>query len=102
MFHFRLHPEAQNEAFAAREYITADDLIEGELFGSAVDDALARSCEAPLIYACFDGEFRKIRVGKFRYNLVFRIRGEEIQILAVMHMSRRPGYWKKRATTWPE
>jgi len=79
MLDSNFHPEAEAELLAAGRYIKGDD-----------------------DYVCFDGEFRKIRVGKFRYNLVFRIRGEEIQILAVMHMSRRPGYWKKRATTWPE
>ena len=28
--------------------------------------------------------------------LRFRIRDGEIQVLAVMHMSRKPGYWKMR------
>jgi hypothetical protein len=26
--------------------------------------------------------------------LVFRIREDELQVIAVMHMSRHPGYWK--------
>jgi hypothetical protein len=45
-------------------------------------------------------DFRKVKVGKFRYSLVFRIRGDEVQILAMAHMSRKPGYWKDRAKDW--
>ncbi|MDB6076792.1 MAG: Plasmid stabilization system protein [Akkermansiaceae bacterium] len=55
----------------------------------------------PLLCRCFDGEFRKVKLGKFRYALVFRIRDDEIQVLAVMHQSRKPGYWKERQKAWP-
>ena len=48
----------------------------------------------PELYSRFDGEFRKVRIGKFTYALVFRVKNEEIQIIAVMHLHRRPGYWK--------
>ncbi len=48
----------------------------------------------------FDGEARKVELGKFRYSLVFRVRGDEIQALAVIHISRKPGYWKNRLQNW--
>ena len=32
----------------------------------------------------------------FPYALIFRIRCYELQVLAVMQMRRRPGYWKAR------
>lgn len=97
MLQIKLHPAAQEEAFAAREFITTDDEHQGILFGLALDEALEWVKKEPLLYRCFERDFRKIRVGKFHYNLVFRLRGEEAQILAVMHMSRKPGYWKERS-----
>jgi toxin ParE1/3/4 len=99
---FRLHPEADIEGIEAAGYIASDDVHEGELFKEALENAVMWACREPLIFRCFEDDFRKVKVGKFRYALVFRIRGDEVQVLAVAHMSRRPGYWKQRAGNWPE
>lgn len=102
MLPFRLHPEADAEALEAAAYIKADDVIQGDLFIKALENAIAWARRQPLIFRRFDGEFRRVRVGKFRYSLVFRIANEEIQVLAVMHLSRKPGYWKERRESWPD
>ncbi|WP_367874864.1 type II toxin-antitoxin system RelE/ParE family toxin [Luteolibacter sp. Populi] len=96
MLRLRLHPEAEAEAFDAATCIKADDFQQGVLFVQALEDALVWARTQPLIFRCFDGKFRKARLGKFRYSLVFRLRDQEIQVIAVMHMSRKPGYWKNR------
>lgn len=59
-------------------------------------DAENRMAASPQRHRCFEGELRKCRFEIFPYALVFRIRNDELQVLAVMHMSRRPGYWKDR------
>ena len=100
MLTFRLHPEADAEAIDAAEHIKEDDLREAALFKEAVSDCIDWACSQPLIFRCFEADFRKIKVGKFCYLLVFRIAGDEVQVLAVAHTSRKPGYWKKRAENW--
>lgn len=50
----------------------------------------------PELYRCFRGDLRKARFEVFPYVLVFRIRGDEIQVAAMMHTSRKPGYWENR------
>lgn len=35
-------------------------------------------------------------VGPFPFALIYKIREKKIIVIAVMHMSRKPGYWKKR------
>jgi toxin ParE1/3/4 len=96
MLRFRLHPDAAAEALEAAAFIRADDFRQADLFVRAFEDAMVWARTQPLIFRCFDGEFRKVRLGKFRYSLIFRLKDGEIQILAVMHLSRRPGYWKNR------
>ena len=32
----------------------------------------------------------------FPYSVIYIVAGDEIQVLAVAHHSRRPGYWLKR------
>ncbi|GAA5122675.1 hypothetical protein GCM10023212_19760 [Luteolibacter yonseiensis] len=96
MLGFRIHPEADAEAIAAANHIKSDDSYQGELFKFALEEAIQWARDEPLIYRRFHGEARRVFLGRFRYALVFRIEGDEIQILAVMHTSRKPGYWRNR------
>ena len=98
MLPFQFHPDAVAEALEAVVRIKGDDPREGELFIRELESALAWARTQPLIFRCFEGDFRKVRLGKFRYALIFRLRDGEIQVLAVMHMSRKPGYWKEGRT----
>ncbi len=97
----RFHPAAEEELLEAGRYIKADDPWQANLFERAFSEALALACREPFIFRCFEDDFRKVRVGKFRYLLIFRLRADEVQVLAVAHTSRRPGYWKNRAGGWP-
>ena len=102
MLPFKLHPEADAEGIEAVAYIKAEDPREAAMLKSALRESLDWACRHPLIFRCFEGDFRKVKVGKFHFSLVFRVHGDEVQVLAIAHMSRLPGYWKKRATKWPE
>lgn len=58
-----------------------------------------RMASNPERHRCFAGELRKCRFSIFPYALVFRVNDKRIQVIAVMHMSREPGYWKDRLLT---
>jgi plasmid stabilization system protein ParE len=36
---------------------------------------------------------RRLVLGPFPYLLVYRIRGDEVVIIAVAHAAQKPGYW---------
>lgn len=40
--------------------------------------------------------FRRARVSRFPYVVVFYSRQDKVVIVAVAHTSRRPGYWRNR------
>ena len=40
---------------------------------------------------------RQLKVRGFPYVVAYRIRPDDVYIVAVAHTSRRPGYWKHRA-----
>ena len=42
------------------------------------------------------GTIRRQLCRRFPYGLLYSVAGEEIRILAVMHLRRRPGYWAGR------
>lgn len=100
MLDFRLHPEAELEAIEAVSWIRSDDPKQADLFVAALENAIERARRDPDSHRVFEGEFRRVIVGKFRHSIVYRIRKNEIQIIAVMHHSRRPGYWRDRSNSF--
>ncbi|MCP5500976.1 MAG: type II toxin-antitoxin system RelE/ParE family toxin [Leptospiraceae bacterium] len=52
----------------------------------------------PKIYACIEGEVRRALTDKFRYSIFYHIIENQqiVEVLAVIHTSRDPKYWKKR------
>jgi hypothetical protein len=95
----RFNPAADREA--AREfryYERAAGL--GFAFLEALDAALTRACEAPnarrAVGVLHDESVRSSRLHRFPLRLLFVDRPDEIRVIAVAHISRRPGYWKRR------
>ena len=43
-----------------------------------------------------DRRTRRALVGRFPYQIVYRLRPTEIVVVAVAHLKRRPGYWTER------
>lgn len=39
---------------------------------------------------------RQMRVPRFPYHVVYRVRELDVSVVALAHTSRRPGYWKHR------
>ena len=42
------------------------------------------------------GTARRVPVRRFPYYVVYRARVDRLEIIAVAHQSRRPGYWRSR------
>lgn len=69
----------------------------GERFLSEVEATVARILCAPLMPRCFENGCRRLLVHHFPFAVIYRVKGDEVQILAVAHAKRRPGYWKQRS-----
>ena len=37
---------------------------------------------------------RRVPLNRFPYSVVYRLSGDEIQVVAFAHHSRKPGYWR--------
>jgi len=44
----------------------------------------------------FGRRLRRVLVPKFPYGLLYRVEPERIYVVAVMHLHRRPAYWRSR------
>jgi plasmid stabilization system protein ParE len=61
-----------------------------------VRDGLARIEEYPEAWQLLSRRARRYRLSRFPYGLVYAELQSEILVLAVMHLHRKPDYWKER------
>jgi toxin ParE1/3/4 len=90
------HPEAASEADAAAAFYAERRKSLGFRFVAALDETITRICGNPKIYREVEAGVRQCRLPRFPYGVIFREREEAIEIIAVMHLRREPGYWKAR------
>ena len=93
---YQFHPEALKEADEAALFYQKQQPGLETRFLEALEDAISRVRRNPLFYHRIDGEIRKCRLLRFPYGVVYRIKGDNVEIIAIMHFRRQPGYWKLR------
>lgn len=90
------HPEALTEYAEAVQYYATQRVEVAQAFIDAVEDVVYRIREAPARWSVIDEDVRRCLTRKFPYGILYTIEQDYILILAVMHCSREPGYWKSR------
>lgn len=90
------HPEALEEAENAATFYKEQQLGLEVRFLEALNDTIARIRRNPLVYRRIESEIRKCRVMRFPYGVIYRVSTDRIEVIAVMHLRQRPGYWKSR------
>jgi len=90
------HPDAVDEARVAREWYA--DRSESASFGfvAELDRVVAAIAEAPSRCSTYLHGTRRCLFRRYPFFVVYRVQGEIIQVIAVAHGRRRPGYWRER------
>ena len=90
-------PASQELREAVQWYEARRPGLGGEFF-DAVADTLELIEVRPEIgsVTSADRQTRRVLVPRFPYQIVYRLRPDEIVIVAVAHLKRRPGYWQTR------
>ncbi len=90
------HPAARAEIRAAHEWYLSKSATAAAEFVEQLDHAISRIQEAPERYPETRHQRRRFVLLNFPFALVYRTAPSEIEIIAVAHHSRRPGYWRSR------
>jgi plasmid stabilization system protein ParE len=93
------HPEAIEEALSAREWYEERSLSASVAFMADLDAAVASISDAPERWPLFLYGTRRYPFRRFPYFLVYRDNGDVVQVVAVAHARRRPGYWRLRESS---
>ena len=92
----RFHRLARLELKSAVEYYNREEPGLGDIFGRIVREATSELRAEPQRWPVFEGRIRRYFLKKFRYVLLYAESQGSILVVAVMHSSRKPGYWKYR------
>ncbi len=65
-------------------------------FADAVDAALLQVAADPKRFVSPDGVHRECPVKRFPFRIVYRLAGNRVLVVAIVHTKRHPGYWKDR------
>lgn len=68
----------------------------GGRFYDEMERLIAAARAQPARFRQFDPPARRLLAGDFPYALVYLDEPDHIWILAIMHLKRRPGYWRER------
>ena len=92
----RIHPEAEAEFYNSVDFYAEDSTRNAERFIREVEEAFDAISLYPERYPISDGDARVRLLKRFPFSVVYRIRNDEVHVVAIEHQSRKPGYWIER------
>jgi plasmid stabilization system protein ParE len=94
-----IQPEASTELEDAFRWYEnkAEDL--GHDFLEEIDRGIAAIRRMPTVWPLYQKDLgvRRFLVHRFPFGILYRVISDEIQVIAIMHLRRKPGYWTGRA-----
>ncbi len=92
----RFHPEALKELSDAAAHYSeiSKGLAHRLLF--AVEHGRTQIAGFPCAWPPSPGDTRRYILPGFPYQIVYRVCGEEVQIIALAHHKRKARYWRRR------
>jgi toxin ParE1/3/4 len=96
MHRFFIHEAAEAEINQAADFYDAECPGLGSIFLDQVEKAIENIQQFPTASSPIQGRIRKKYLKTFPYSLIYSVLPEEIRILAVAHMKRRPLHWHGR------
>jgi toxin ParE1/3/4 len=90
-----IHEEAALESEAALDWYLERSLLAASKFDEALSRAVDMIVEAPHRWPVGGHGTRRFILQRFPFAIVYRLPAA-IQVLAIAHARRKPGYWKQR------
>jgi hypothetical protein len=92
------HPKATEEL---TNYINYYNKIQDGLgldFAKEIYLTIQNIISFPNAWPIFSENTRRCLTNRFPYGIVYQIKDKMIFIIAIMHLNRKPDYWKERNT----
>jgi plasmid stabilization system protein ParE len=96
MITLRFHPDAERELLAAHSWYRERSEVAAQAFALEIDHALSAIADAPARWPLQQRGDRRLTLSRFPYSVFYRLRAEEVFVVAIAHQRRLPGYWRHR------
>ncbi|MBL8380700.1 MAG: type II toxin-antitoxin system RelE/ParE family toxin [Burkholderiales bacterium] len=92
----RLSDEAVVEARHAFAWYRERNPQAAGAFLKELDQAVESIANSPAAWPLYMEGTRRRLLRRFPFSLVYRVRTDHVEVIAVAHQRRRPGYWMER------
>src|SRR2546428_13545331 len=92
----RFHPAAAQEAESTYDWYAARNPAAAHGFREELRQAIDAVAANPRAWARYGTRARRYVFPRYPFSLVYILRGDAIEVVAVAHGRRRPGYWRFR------
>jgi plasmid stabilization system protein ParE len=94
---FVLTAEAEADLAEAAEWYEDKGAGLGVDLIKAVRAAINFAASNPEVYAKIHGDLRRAPVKRFPYGIFYRLRDQQLYVVAILHDRRNPTVWQSRA-----
>ncbi len=92
----QFHPDIVSEVKSSFFWYQEQANGLGDDFLEELETAYQAITELPRTWPLFQSEFRRFLLARFPFSVIYREHNNSIFVVAVMHNSRKPGYWLQR------
>jgi plasmid stabilization system protein ParE len=93
---FVFHPDAETEFDQAVAYYEASQTGLGLDLADEVLATITRILDYPDAGSLYSKNTRRCLTNRFPYGIIYQVHEDTLRLIAVAHLSRRPGYWESR------
>ncbi|MCL4693854.1 MAG: type II toxin-antitoxin system RelE/ParE family toxin [Candidatus Hydrogenedentes bacterium] len=87
---------AQSELDQAVDYYNREAPGLGDAFLKEVLNAISRIGDFPDAWQRLSARARRCQTRRFPYGIIYQVRDDEIMVIAIANLHRRPEYWSDR------
>ena len=94
---YYFHPEALHEYTEAAQYYSKISPSLASAFVTQIENGINQILQYPQAWQPIETDVRRCLIKRFPFGIYYTVEeNNSIIIQAVMHLSRKPGYWKDR------
>ena len=97
MLEIEFHPDVAKEIKSSYQWYQSQTEGLGQDYLSELESSFQTIRELPFTWPKFQNGFRRFLLSKFPFSVIYQSNENTVFVVAVMHNSRKPGYWNQRA-----
>jgi len=90
------HPDIAHEIKASYQWYQDQAEGLGDDFIAELESAYEAIAELSDTWPKFSKNCRRFLLSRFPFSVIYRAKNNSIAVIAVMHHSKKPGYWESR------